>query len=106
MHNLFLNLVQYHIRHVLGLEEVNSVAPIRNATPKEMDIARKVWANGNATACQLRKLTNPALIRLCAENNIPLPESGSNKKHRKVDIISVLMVGFCFWYIDATSNKR
>lgn len=106
MHNLFLNLVQYHVRHVLGLEEVDSAVPIRNATPKEMVMARKVWANGNATTCQLRKLTNPALIGLCAENHIALPEPESNKKHRKVDIISVLMVGFCFWYIDTTSDKR
>lgn len=90
MHNLFLNLAQYHVREVLGLEGVNSTVPMRNATPQEMVVARKIWANSNTTACRLRKLTNPALIGLCAENNIAL--SGRKNKLRKVDIISALIV--------------
>jgi len=105
MHNLFLNIVQYHIRCVLGIGS-DLPAPAKEATPKEMVTARKVYAKGKATTSQLRKLKNQALIGLCAENEIALPKSGNKNKLRKLDIISILVVGFPLVAFDISNKRR
>jgi hypothetical protein len=61
MHNLFLNLVKYHIEEVVGLrEEVKAVFP--PATTEEMVEARKVWTKGVNRESQLKKVKMPALL--------------------------------------------
>lgn len=90
MHNLFLNVVEFHIREVLQLEAAPEQLPA--ASPDEMVVARKIWADGNATAAQLGKLKVPALIGLCAENNASLPEPERKNGLKKKEIIAALTV--------------
>lgn len=95
MHNLFLGLIQYHIRVVLQLGKAEAEQAQSKATPKQMTTARKVWSDGNATVSQLGKLPNAALIGLCRENGVNLEERKG--KLRKKDFIAALFVGLiCF----------
>ncbi len=90
MHNLFLNLVKYHMETVVGLrEEVKAVFPA--ATREEMVEARKVWAKGLTRESQLRKVKVPALLGLCAENEVSLPNPQGRRLKRSV-ILAALMV--------------
>lgn len=99
MHNLFLNIVQFHIREVLQLEAATGGSgQAREATPKEMTAARKVWDNGNTTSGRLGRLSNPALIALCAENNVDLSEP--LKALKKREIIVTLMVSLVLHLIE------
>jgi len=89
MHSLFLNLVKYHVEQVIGLrEETKAVFP--PATTEEMVEARKVWA-GVPSESRLKKVKMPALLGLCAENEITLPETGGRRIKKSV-LIDVMMV--------------
>lgn len=94
MHNLFLGLVQFHIRKVLQIE--GTVSPDDDewspaATPDEMAKARQVWADGLKKPNDLKKVKKPALLGLCTELGIilPKPEGG---KHRRSDLVQALIV--------------
>jgi hypothetical protein len=90
MHNLFLNLVKYHIEEVVGLrEEVKAVFP--PATTEEMVEARKVWTKGVNRESQLKKVKMPALLGLCAENEITLPETEGRRIKRSVLIAAMIV---------------
>jgi hypothetical protein len=90
MHNLFLNLVKYHIEHVVGLrEDEKTVFP--PATTEEMKVAREVWAKGVTNKNQLKKVKIPALLGLCAESEISLPVPEGRRLKRDV-IVNALLV--------------
>jgi len=91
MHNLFLNLVKFHIEHVVGMREAEK-AVFPPATTEEMIVARKVWAKGVTKEQQLRKIKIPALLGLCTENDISLPTPEGRRVKRAV-IIAALIVG-------------
>lgn len=78
MHNLFLGLVQYHMRSVLGMdvkvgdaeERDSQPGGIRSATAAEMETARKIWATGIRSKNMLKKIKMPGLQGLCQDHNI------------------------------------
>ena len=90
MHNLFLNLVKFHIEHVVGIrEEEKAIFP--TATTTEMIAARKVWAAGTTETNQLKKVNIPALLGLCKENNIILPQP-EGRRLKRATIVGALVV--------------
>jgi hypothetical protein len=86
MHNLFLGLVQFHVREVLGIEEVQAEAD-RPVTDKEMNDAKRTLATLNAKA--LNRVRIPVLRELCAQNGIDL---GVKKKLKKKNLVQLLTV--------------
>ena len=96
MHNLFLGLVQHHIRNILQIEAAMTDEVASAATPKQMTKARKIWSSGNTTLSQLNKLTCSALTGLCREEKVDLPQLEGRKKLRKKDMIVALMVSLAF----------
>jgi len=92
MHNLFLGLVQYHIRCILQIEAAMADEVVLAATPKQMTKARKIWSSRNITISQLHKLSCSALIGLCRDENVDIPQPPSGKKLRKKDLTTALMV--------------
>jgi hypothetical protein len=99
MHNLFLGLVRFHIRTVLGMqvagnpEEGDGYPP---ATSDEMAVARQLWETGFTKVSQLKKIKIPALLGLCAENEISLPRPiGGGERVRRLDITNALIVRLC-----------
>jgi hypothetical protein len=90
MHSLFLNLVKYHVEQVVGLrEETKAVFP--PATTEEMVEARRVWAKGVTRESHLKKVKMPALLGLCAENEISLPRPEGRRIKRSV-VVAALIV--------------
>ena len=90
MHNLFLNLVKYHIEHVVGLRE-DEKAVFPPATTEEMTVAREVWAKGVTNKNQLKKVNIPALLGLCAENEISLPRPEGRRIKRDVIVMALVV---------------
>ena len=90
MHNLFLNLVKYHIEHVVGLRE-DEKAVFPPATTEEMKVAREVWAKGVTNKNQLKKVNIPALLGLCTENEINLP-TPEGRRIKRDAILNALLV--------------
>ena len=88
MHNLFLGLVQFHIREVLGIsnEEVQD-DPGHPVTEKEMDNAKRVLSALNTKA--LHRARIPVLNKLCAENGISLK---FGKRLKKKYLVQQLIV--------------
>jgi hypothetical protein len=94
MHNIFLNLVKYHIETVLGIRQVGKPekgAEFPPATPEEMAQARKVMEKGVKKKSQLKKIKIPGLLALCEENDIrlPRPQEGRIKRATIVDALFV-----------------
>lgn len=88
MHTLFLGLVEYHIRHVLGIdEEAVAEAPV---DPAKLAAARKVYGS-DASQSQWMKVTLPALKALCREKGIDFPEKRGERKIKKKDLIHIVM---------------
>lgn len=92
MHNLFLGLVRHHVRCILQIEAAMADEVVSAATPKQMAKAKKIWSGNCTTISQLDKLTCSALIGLCREEHLDLPQPEGGKKLRKKDIIAALMV--------------
>ena len=90
MHNLFLHLVKFHIEHVVGIREEEK-ANFPTATTTEMISARKVWAAGTTETNQLKKVNIPALLGLCKENNIILPQP-EGRRLKRATIVGALVV--------------
>ena len=87
MHNLFLGLVQFHVREVLGIDDAQTEEH-RPATDKEMNGAKHALATLNTKA--LDRVRIPILRELCAQNGIDL---GMNKKLKKKNLVQMLTVG-------------
>jgi len=89
MHNLFLGLVQFHVREVLGIEEVQAKAEAgRPVTDKEINGAKHALATPNTKA--LDRVRIPVLRELCAQNGIDL---GGKKKLKRSNLVQMLKVG-------------
>ena len=94
MHNLFLGLVKHHIETVLGVREAgkpNKRADCPLATKDELLAARKVLSKGLKKKSDLKKVKKPALLGLCAENQIelPRPAAGEITRATMVDVLIV-----------------
>jgi hypothetical protein len=96
MHNLFLGLVQFHVRNVLQIAGVVSFdeeeEQLPSATPEEMLEARKALEKGPTKPSDLKKVKIPALLSLCAEFGIVIsrPDGG---RPRRADVVRALIVG-------------
>jgi hypothetical protein len=88
MHNLFLGLVQFHIREVLGIsiEEAQNDQG-RPVTEKEMDNAKRHLGALDTKALDRTRI--PVLKKLCGENGINLK---FGKKLKKKNLIQQLIV--------------
>jgi hypothetical protein len=87
MHNLFLGLVQFHVREVLGIEDAQAEKH-RPVTDKEMNDAKRALATLNTKA--LDRVRIPVLRELCTQNRIDL---GVKKKEKKKNLVQMLTVG-------------
>ena len=78
MHNLFLNLVKHHCHKILQIDllgDTKDEESVPVATPKEMAVAREIWAKGLNLKKKLSKIKVPVLLALSIEKNIR-PDSG------------------------------
>lgn len=102
MHNLFLGLVHFHFRTVLGMTlpgalEDESEEVVEVATAEEMVKARKSWTD--PTVAKLRGLRLRVLRELCHENGIAQPKPKAGSQVRKQDyIVALLSVGSMNFY--------
>jgi hypothetical protein len=87
MHNLFLGLVQFHVREVLGIDDAQAEEH-RPVTDEEMNIAKRALATLNTKA--LGRVRIPVLRKLCAHKEIDL---GMKKKFKKKNLVQILTVG-------------
>ena len=87
MHNLFLGLVQFHVREVLGIEDAQTEKH-RPVTVKEMNSAKRALATPNIKA--LQRVPISVLRELCAQTGIDL---GVKKKLTKKYLVQMLTVG-------------
>ena len=87
MHNLLLGLVQFHVREVLGIDDVQAEEH-RPVTDEEMNIAKRALATLNTKT--LGRVRIPVLRKLCAHKEIDL---GMKKKLKKKNIVQMLTVG-------------
>lgn len=88
MHTLFLGLVEYHIRQILGIDD-DEVAE-EPVDPKKLAEARVVYAN-TPTSNRLNNATVPVLKALCREQGIELPEQRGRRKIKKEELINIMM---------------
>jgi hypothetical protein len=84
MHNLFLGLVQFHVREVLGIEDAKA-KDHRPVTDMEMNGAKHALATLNTKA--LNRIRIPVLRELCAQKGIDI---GAKKKLKKKNLIQML----------------
>jgi hypothetical protein len=86
MHNLFLGLVQFHVRVVLGLEDPQAEDD-HPVTIKELEKARRGLAALNLKALNRSKVS--ALKVLCAENGIDISAARKLKKKHLIQLLTV-----------------
>jgi hypothetical protein len=94
MHNLFLGLVQFHFRHVLGIDQSGDKQQMtaeKPALPQDLDRARKILLS-DPSLSKLRRLTVPVLKALCLEKHINIGGTRGGKYTKKADLISALLV--------------
>ena len=78
MHNLFLGLVQFHVREVLGVEDAQNEED-HLVTIKELEDAKKRVTAMNLNA--LNHLRVSVLKILCTENGIDISTARKLKKN-------------------------
>jgi hypothetical protein len=89
MHNLFLGLLQYHARTVLGMDSAGTRNDKATETLEQVQNARVMLSNGSPELLDLRTLTVDVLRILCEERGINI---GQSKRPRKQDLIELLKV--------------
>jgi hypothetical protein len=91
MHNLFLGLVQFHVREVLGVDDAQSDenSTSRPVTEKELDDARRGMAKSNLKAMGRARVAT--LKQLCVEKGIDL---SSTRRVKKKKLIQYLLVSY------------
>ena len=90
MHNLFLGLVHYHFRHVIGVSEEDlAQEPIKLPTAEELAKATLLLRKPGASQSQLQQIRVPTLKTLCEKYNL---YSHLMSRTRKKDMISELQV--------------
>ena len=98
MHNLFLGLVKFHFRVLLGMnvpdieeDDDGDSVPERPPTEKEMSSARETLAEG-PSANQLCKFRIPVLRMLCEERGVVEKVRQVGKRPKKKYFIKALIV--------------
>ena len=86
MHNLFLGLVQFHVREVLGLEDTQTEDD-RPVTIKELEKARRGLAALSSKALNRSKIS--VLKVLCTENGIDISATRKLKKKHLIQLLTV-----------------
>lgn len=86
MHNLFLGLVQFHVREVLGVEDAQAEED-HPATTKELENARKGVAALNLKALNRSRVS--VLKNLCTENGINVSTTKKLKKKHLIQLLTV-----------------
>ena len=89
MHNLFLGLLQYHARTVLGMDSARNRNDKATETLEQVQKARVMLSAGSSESLDLRTLTVDVLRILCEERGINV---GQSKRPRKQDLIELLKV--------------
>jgi hypothetical protein len=90
MHNLFLGLVQFHHRIVLGISTpVGNTKEEQNDTQVQIELEEaRPKLSSHPTASQLRKLKVDVLRAWCNERGMRIPEQSTKK-----DMISIILSG-------------
>ncbi|TDL17602.1 hypothetical protein BD410DRAFT_708320, partial [Rickenella mellea] len=100
MHNLFLGLVQFHFRTILGLDAFQATGAneftgdeeeAEFIDPKQLIKARRIFTS-SCTRADLSKLKICVLKALCEENGIDLPSVAKGEQRRKLPYILALLV--------------
>lgn len=86
MHNLFLGLVQFHVREVLGVEDAQAEED-RQVTIEELENARRGVAALNLKALNRSRVS--VLKVLCTENGIDVRAAKKLKKKHLVQLLTV-----------------
>jgi Transposase family tnp2 len=86
MHNLFLGLVQFHVREVLGVEDAQPEED-RKVTIKELEKARKGVTVLNLKALNRSRVS--VLKVLCTENGIDISAARKLKKKHLIQLLTV-----------------
>lgn len=115
MHTLYLNVVNFHCRNVLGMQvESRAKAPTTNKEPRKEGTdaeealeklesrALKVWTS-HRTRNKLGGLTIPALLWLCRNQNIQLDEAIVQSR-RKKPLIDALLGGAVSTFLIRSHN--
>ena len=90
MHNIFLGLIQFHVRQILGIEAPQS-SPVEERPVSEKEKAAAKRALGDSNLAGLRRARVPTLEVLCKERKMHLePEPGV--KRNKAYLIEKLLV--------------
>jgi hypothetical protein len=89
MHNLFLGLLQYHARTVLGMDSAGSRNEKATETLGQLENARVMLSDASPESLDLRTLTVDVLRILCEERGISV---GKLKGLKKGDLIELLKV--------------
>jgi hypothetical protein len=94
MHNLFLGLTQFHIRHVLGIDASGKFENKHenNDIDKDKLVKARQVLISNPTFAKLKQYSIAILKALCIENQVNLPIPKDMKSIRKVDFIMALLV--------------
>ncbi len=91
MHNLFLGLVHYHFRYVIGISEEDlAQGPIKLPTAEELAKATSLLRKPAASQSQLQQIRVPTLKTLCEKHNL---RSHLTPRPRKKDMTVELQVG-------------
>ena len=86
MHNLFLGLVQFHVREVLGVEDAQAEEN-HSVTIKELENARRGVAALNLKALNRSRIS--VLKVLCTENGIDISAARKPKKKHLIQLLTV-----------------
>lgn len=89
MHNLFIGLLQYHARTVLGMDSAGSRNEKATETLQQVEGARLALSRAGPELLDLRALTVDVLRILCEERGISV---GQLKRPNKGDLIELLKV--------------
>jgi hypothetical protein len=89
MHNLFLGLLQYHARTVLGMDSAGSRNEKATETLRQVENARVMLSDASPESLDLKTLKVDVLRILCEERGIGV---GKPKGLRKGDLIELLKV--------------
>ena len=90
MHLLFIGLLQYHARTVLGMDSVSTRNPnVTKITTKQLEDARKMLLCTGTKPLDLKALKLDVLKVLCEEMGIDVKQP---RKNRKDDLIESLKV--------------
>ena len=89
MHLLFLGLLQYHARTVLGMDSGSSNEKVVQTTLKQVEDARAMLSHTSLKSLDLGALTVDVLKILCKERGVSI---NKYERPRKGDLVNLLKV--------------